>query len=60
MISYINILIEHIEKFKTDPTVFYMVYAAAAHGQIILDWYYLYTGDVAIYHITMCTPSTLA
>ena len=59
MIPYIDILTEHIEKFKADPTVSRMVRAAAAHGCIILDLYYSHTDNVAIYCIAMSTSSTL-
>ena len=54
VIPYIDVLTEHIEKFKADTTVSRVVRGAAARARIILDRYYSRTDDVAIYRIAMC------
>lgn len=54
VIPFIDVLTEHVHKFKTDPTVSQVVRAAAARGRIILDRYYSHTDEVAVYRVAMC------
>ncbi|PIL35261.1 hypothetical protein GSI_01986 [Ganoderma sinense ZZ0214-1] len=53
VIPFIDVLTEHVEKFKADTSVSRVVRAAAARGRIILDRYYSRTDEVAIYRVAM-------
>ena len=53
VIPFIDILTDHVEKYKADTTKSRVVRAAAARGRIILDRYYSRTDEVAIYRVAM-------
>ena len=55
MIPFIDILTDHVEKFKADTSNSPVVRAAASRGRIILDRYYSRTDEVAIYRVAMRT-----
>ena len=53
VIPYIDILTEHVDKFKADASKKAVVRAAAARGRVILDRYYSRTDEGSIYRIAM-------
>ena len=55
VIPFIDVLTDHVEKFKADTSNSPVVRAAASRGRIILDRYYSRTDEVAIYHVAMRT-----
>ena len=55
VIPYIDILTEHLDKFRDDALVSRAVRAAAERGGIMLNQYYSRTDEVRIYRIAMRT-----
>ena len=53
VIPYLDILTEHVDKFKADTSKAATVRAAAARGRVILDRYYSRTDEGSIYRIAM-------
>ena len=55
VIPYIDVLTQHVDDFQDDESLKPAVRAAAKRGRIMLNKYYQFTDETAIYRTAMST-----
>ena len=60
VIPFIDLLTEHLDKFRNDEDLPPVVRAAAYRGRALLDKYYTLTDDSIVYRIAMSECAVIA